>query len=89
MSVFLKFREHFTDIVIVDSVDYSSENDRLSYIAMDSLFTKIRLLKGNVIENRINGFIEYHETPDEVRYIKYCLASTLPIHDSLYSRYFV
>lgn len=39
VSVFLKLREHYPEVVLLESSDYSGEKDSLSFVAIDSLYT--------------------------------------------------
>ncbi len=39
VSVFLKLREHFPEIALLESSDYSGEKDSLSFVALGTLYT--------------------------------------------------
>lgn len=87
VSVFLKLREHFSEIVLLESSDYSGESDSLSYIACEPLYTMKRNRQGYVFENKINSSIECDVVFDAVSAMDLCLKYTSYLQESTHSRY--
>jgi anthranilate synthase component 1 len=87
VSVFLKLREHFSDIVLLESSDYSGESDSLSYIAFESLYTMKKSSESYIFEDKINGTIECDVAFDAVSAMDLCLKYTSQLKDSDYCGY--
>lgn len=87
VSVFLKLREHFSEIVLLESSDYSGEKNSLSFIAFDSLFTLMRNEKGYQLEDKIQGLLNENFASNAVEAVNKCLELTQCIEASLYHQY--
>jgi len=84
VSLFLKLREQFAEVLLLESSDYSSKENSLSFICCDSLSTievknsqvhvsnhnsgEITFSKTDNVVNDINNFIQNIETENESPY---------------------
>jgi len=67
VSVFLKLREHFPEILLLESSDYSSREDSQSFICFDPLLTLSCIDKDYLLHNHMDSSSDSDFAKDAVR----------------------
>lgn len=80
VSLFLKLREHFPEILLLESSDYSSKEDSQSFICFDPLLTLKYINDQYELKNHLDNNVTPNIAPNATGAIKVMLESIQSIH---------
>ncbi|MBK9566654.1 MAG: anthranilate synthase component I family protein [Saprospiraceae bacterium] len=87
VSIFLKLREHFPEILLLESSDYSSKEDSQSFICFDPILT-LQFENGNFIfTNKLTGETENSYSQNSVEAITRFLSEIECNNDQITERF--
>ena len=75
VSLFLKLREHFPEILLLESSDYSSKEDSLSFICFDPLLTLKNQDGQYSLKNYVDNLLTENITDNAIQAINFILNS--------------
>lgn len=86
VSIYLRVRDHFTDPVLLETNDFRSKEDCMSFVGLDSI-ADFRVQKGIIIETLPNG--KRHEFPvQDVTTVPFMLHEFIQLFDVEYDTLF-
>ena len=87
VSIFLKLREHFAEILLLESSDYSSKEDSQSFICFDPLLTLKFENENFTFQNKLNGEIENAYAHNSIQAISKMLKDIECVNDTSGQRF--